>query len=952
MFMYRPSKIDKLVCKRILYVNPRSILFSLLAVALLLGFVSGMDGGTALAQMNSSYTRFQQKMMPQQKKSANIAAGNTAVLTYKNDTSRTGQNTNETILTTSNTNSMQFGKHVSYSVDGQVYAQPLYVPNLTIAGTAYNVVFAATENDSIYAFDADQTSNVAPLWHVSFLKLPNVTTVSSNAVSCDDISPQHGITGTPVIDGATNTLYVVVNTLEGSNNVYRLHALDITTGQEKAGSPVVIAASGFDPVHQLQRAGLLLLNGRVYIAFGGHCDNPPYHGWIFAYDASTLTQSAVYNDDATGADSGIWQSGQGLAADSNGDIYVMTGNGTFDLNTGGVDAGDTFLKLSTQSGLKVIDSFTPFNQACLSMNDADLGSGGNLLLPTQGGSHPNELIGAGKEGRIYVVDRDHMGGYNTISNVCNNQAPTYVDRIVQEFPANGIVGMWSSPSYWNGPTGQYVYFGGSSDHLKAYSLSNGRLSSTPTSQTIESFSFPGGDPSLSSNGTTPGTGILWTIDRTAILHAYDATNLGTELYNSNQNASRDSLGSYVKFSVPTVANGEVFVGTQNTLTIYGLLAQSFSGSLVGVAGTPAHSVNLTNEGKADWAHWGLTFPTSFDHKAHVGQQISNYSVIGTSSIHQYHSNPNGYSWTDGTPTGSATNSTTGVWIANVGNGFKISVPADTTSRTLKVYVGIWRSQGLFKASLSDNSAPVFNDVILNNQSGASIAVYSLTYKAASAGQTLTASFTVSQSYYPTGNVTLQAATLMGAAVPPSLPPYNNVGISDDSNPTTANYDGSSHSYSAQALQSAGITPGQTVVFNNVTFTWPSPAAGSADNYQAIGQSLPVNPVSGATTLAFLGSSTNGPSIGNAVITYSDGSTQTFQLGFTDWALGGGKAPLSYGNQVVASTTYRNGASGKQSLTIDVFYAEVALTPGKTVISVTLPSTLNQGKLHVFAVGTR
>ena len=948
----RPSKIDIFAYRHVFCFSPRSILTSLLAVALLVTFVSGMDGGTALAQKNALYKHFQQLMTPQQKKSAKTAASNTAVLTYKNDLSRTGQNTNETLLTTSNTNSMQFGKHVAYSVDGQVYAQPLYDPNLTIGGTTHNVVFAATENDSVYAFDADQTSNVAPLWHDSFIKPPNVNTVSSNDVSCNDISPQYGITGTPVIDAATNTLYVVANTLEGSNNIYRLHALDITTGLEKAGSPVVIATSGFDPVHQLQRAGLLLLNGRVYIAFGGHCDNPPYHGWIFAYDASTLTQSAVYNDDVTGADSGIWQSGQGLAADSNGDIYVMTGNGTFDLNTGGVDAGDTFLKLSTQSGLKVIDSFTPFNQACLSQNDADLGSGGNLLLPTQSGSHPNELIGVGKEGRIYVVDRDHMGGYTTIPNVCNNQAPSNVDKIVQEFPANSIGGMWSSPSYWNSPSGQFVYFGGSNDHLKAYSLNNGRLSSSPTSQTIESFTYPGGDPSLSSNGTMPGTGILWTIDRTATLHAYDATNLGTELYNSNQNASRDSLGSYVKFSVPTVANGEVFVGTQNTLTIYGLLAQSFSGSLVGVTGTPAKTVNLTNDGKADWAHWGLTVPTSFDHKAHVGQQISSYSVIGTSKVNQYRSNPNGYSWTDGTPTGSATNTTTGVWIANVGNGFKISVPADTTSRTLKVYVGIWRSQGLFKATLSDNSAPVFSDVILNNQSGATIAVYSMTYKAASAGQTLTASFTVLQSYYPTGNVTLQSASLIGAAVPPLLPPYNNVGISDDTNPKAANYDGSTHSYSAQALQSVGITPGQPMVFNNVTFTWPAPAAGAADNYKAIGQSLPVNPVSGATTLAFLGSATNGPAIGNAIITYSDGSTQTVQLGFTDWALSGGKAPLSYGNLVAAITTYRNGANGKQSLTIDVFYAEITLIPGKTAVSVTLPSTLNQGLLHVFAIGTK
>ncbi|MFL5664344.1 MAG: hypothetical protein ACJ8BW_23820, partial [Ktedonobacteraceae bacterium] len=550
------------------------------------------------------------------------------------------------------------------------------------------------------------------------------------------------------------------------------------------------------------------------------------------------------------------------------------------------------------------------------------------------------------------VNRDNMGKYNTVSTACTNQNVTNVDKIVQELPPGVVGGLWSSPSYWNGPNGQNVYFAGSNDHLKAFRLTNGLLSTAPTSQTVETFNFPAGDPSISSNGTTQGTGILWIVTPGKILHAYDATNLGTELYNSNQNASRDSLGSYVKFSVPTVANGKVFVGTANTLTIYGSLQQQFTGSLVGVTGTPASTVNLTTEGTGDWAHWGLTTTTSFDHKKSVSQQISNYTLIGNTAIHQYHTNPNGYTWTNGTPTASATNTPTGIWVNNVGNGFKITVPADTTSRTLKVYVGIWKSQGSFTASLSDNSAPGFTDATLANTGGASIAVYALTYKAASAGQKLTVTFTVLASYVSTGNVTLQSATLTGPVSSPPPPSYNNVGTSNDTNTTAANLDGGGYSYSAQALQSAGVTPGQPVVFNNVTFTWPSPAAGSPNNYKASGQALPIAPVSGATTLAFLGSSTNGPSIGTATITYTDGTTQTFQLGLSDWVLAGGKVPPSYGNQTAVTTNYRNGPTGQQTVKTYVFYTDVALTPGKTVVSVTLPSTLNQGHLHIFAVGTK
>ena len=502
------------------------------------------------------------------------AATISPVLTYKYDTSRTGRNSNETILNTGNVNGTQFGRRVSYPVDGQVYAEPLFMPGLTISGHTHNVVFVETEHDSVYAFDADQKSAIAPLWHTSFL-INGAKTVSSSDVNCSDISPQYGITGTPVIDPASATLYVVAYTNENGTLIYRLHALNITTGQNKV-TPVVITASvkgtgdgsvngviTFNPVHQLQRGALLLLNGTIYITFGSHCDLFPFHGWLLAYNSSTLQHSATYNDSRNGSNSGIWEAGNGPATDTSGNIFLATGNGNFDLNSGGVDAGDTMLKLSTTNGaITRAGYFTPFNQSCLNPKDFDLGSGGVLLLP-----NTNELVQAGKEGRIYVVNRTNMGKYTVDPNLrcgTSEENRTDIDNIVQELAPGTIGGMWSSPAYWNGPNGNYVYFSGSGDHTKAFKLTNGKLSTSPTSHTPETSGFPGANPVISSNGTTAGTGILWEIDSSKTLRAYNAANLATRLFSG-------SIPSYVKFSVPTVANGRVFVGTQSTLEIYGLL---------------------------------------------------------------------------------------------------------------------------------------------------------------------------------------------------------------------------------------------------------------------------------------------------------------------------------------------------------------------------------------------
>jgi len=513
--------------------------------------------------------------------SAIPAIAGSSVTTYKGNKYRTGNYSAETILNTSNVNAAQFGKRVTYPVNGQVYAQPLFVPHLLVNGAIHNVVFVATEHDSVYAFDADSTTAISPLWSTSFLT-SGATPVLASDVSCDDVSPEIGITSTPVIVTSSNTLYVVAFTKENGSLIYRLHAIDITTGHEKPGSPIVIQGNSggiaFDPSHERQRGALLAVNGQVYVSFGAFCDLPPDYGWIISYRYSSsnalFQQTAIYNDTVIGGGGGIWGAGGGLASDGSGNIYTVTSNGTFNLNTGGPSTGDTVLKLTPQ--LNVIDYFTPFNQLCLAQGDIDLGSGGPLLLPGI-----NEQIVAGKEGRIYVVNNLNMGKFTpdpTLDCSSTEQNRTDIDHVLQEFPPQTIGNYFdgnnfSTPADWN----SRVYFGGVNDYIKAYRLNDRLLSPTPISQTPETFGFPGGNPVISSNGVRSGTGVLWVIDPHAVLCAYDATNLANELYNSNINASRDALDSYVKFTVPTVGNGKVFVGTQTSLAIYGLFATRQSG---------------------------------------------------------------------------------------------------------------------------------------------------------------------------------------------------------------------------------------------------------------------------------------------------------------------------------------------------------------------------------------
>jgi len=496
------------------------------------------------------------------------------VLTNKYNNSRTGQNASETLLTLSNVNSTAFGKQWTFNVDGYVQAQPLYMSGLTINGAAHNVLFVATQHDSVYAIDADTG---ALFWQVSFINpAAGITTVPMNVQGCGNITKfnEVGILSTPVIDPSAGTLYVVAKTQEtvGTTNSYyfRLHALDVTTGMEKLGGPVVISGSSgalnLNSKPEMQRPGLLLSNGTIYIAFGSNGCDLTGRGWLLAYSASTLQQLAVMTTQPDGTyGSSIWQGGTGPAADSDGNVYLSTANGLFDVGSSFPDLGDSVLKLSLSGGaFNVLDYFTPFDQATLSSADMDLGSAAVTILPDQSaGPYAHLLATGGKRGDVYLLNRDDMGQYNFTDN---SQIPQYLPGTLAKYN-------FGSPNYWTDGTTQYVYYLAHNDYLKAFSLSNGSLSATPIAQTSSKLTTVG-LPEISGNGTT--NGIVWIVRSVAgvpLLSAYEATHLYL-LYDSGMaSGNRDSLGTVPHFATPTIANGHVFAGTQSQVVAYGLFPQ-------------------------------------------------------------------------------------------------------------------------------------------------------------------------------------------------------------------------------------------------------------------------------------------------------------------------------------------------------------------------------------------
>ena len=520
-----------------------------------------------------------------------------AVLTYHNDNTRQGVNPNETTLTPSNVNSNSFGRLFSRTLDGYVYAQPLIMTNVSIPGKgSHNVVYVATEHNSVYAFDADDASgaNASPLWQISFLG-PGVTTVPSGDTGTSDITPEVGITSTPVIDPVSGTIYFEVKTKEGVAYVHRLHALDIRTGLEQTNfnSPSVISCSNYpgvgngtgndndggnpphvlwNPLKEHCRPALTLLNGVVYLSFASHGDNQPYHGWFFAYNATNVSQQlGVYNATPNGLEGGFWDGGDGPTVDPQGNLYLQTGNGTFDGGANITTSNNysmSVLKLATTNGLSLVDYFAPANAVALSGADQDLGSSGPMVLPDSAGSaaHPHLLVGGGKTAPIYLIDRDNMGRFN---------GTTGTNKIVQQFNGGPGGDRDVSPTFFNNT----LYIIDFNSRIGAYQITNALFNTTPVESPDTYDNKGGASVSISANGTS--NAIAWAIYNSGgnpttpcILRAYDASNLTKKLYSSDQVASRDSAGDAVKFTLPTIANGMFYVVEQYSLAVY-VLAGAF-----------------------------------------------------------------------------------------------------------------------------------------------------------------------------------------------------------------------------------------------------------------------------------------------------------------------------------------------------------------------------------------
>jgi hypothetical protein len=850
------------------------------------------------------------------------------VTTAHNDVARTGQNTQEVTLTTANVNSAQFGKLFTATVDGYVYAQPLYVSNVSIAAGTHNVIYVATEHDSVYAIDAD---NGTIYWQINLIPSGGRTIVGNTDIGsgCDDIIPEIGISGTPVIDLSSGTLYVVTKAYVGGKAVQQLHALDIATSAEKFGGPVAIQASvpgtasdakkgvlTFNSMQENQRPALLLDNGHIIIGWGSHCDFNPWHGWLMSYNATTLTQEAVYNSTPNGTEGGIWMSAGGPAADASGNIYFSTGNGDWN---GTTDLGDSIIKVGLPSGgaFPLLDYFTPYNQAYMYANDDDVSSSGPLLLPALP-SGQQLLTLMAKVGTIYDVDSNDMGGY------CVNQTPACTNsdpQIVQEIP-NATTGVWGTPAYWNGN----IYWGGHNDSLSAFSFdtTTGNISSKRTSQTAVIFGYPAPTPSISANGST--NGIVWVLNNNSydsactstatcqILYAYDATNLGHLLYTSSQAANnRDVPGGEIKFATPTVANGKVYVGSQYAVSAFGVLNNGTTAAPgpvfnpVGGTYTSAQIVTLTDSIPGATIYYTLdgTTPTTGS-TLYTGpfksSATTTVNAIATAS---------GYS---NSPVTSAT--------------YTINITAPTVATPV-----FTPAAGTYTSAQS---------VTLTDSTPGAAIYYTLNGSTPTTSSTLyTGAFTVSSTTTvnaiavatgytnsPVGTATYGIYTSGTAPVSVSLISADKLyAIGTAGTPVTGGgIDGNGNAY-------AGSLLGTSVSYGGVTYTLSPAGTKSATTATTI-----TLPAGNFTTLSLLGTGVNGNHLNQVfTVTYTDGTTTNFTQSLSDWAVFQG-----YAGEAVALTmpSYVLSSGATQAASRNLYAYTFALNGAKTVQSLTLPLTTN------------
>ena len=521
-----------------------------------------------------------------------------AVLTARGDLTRLGLDDQEPALSPAAVSARKFGRRISYPVDGKIYAQPLYLPGLRIGGREHNVVIVATEHDSVYAFDADATTAhgapPAPLWRVSLL-MPGARPFEAMTDRigslpgrlCDSITPQVGVTSTPVADWPAKAIFVMALDVEHGLLTYRLHALDVYTGRDRRPATAVravVPGDGIDSRHgqvvfrateEQQRLALTEVAGTVYAGFGSWCDVPPFHGWLIGFSAATLARTIVYNDTPDAYGGGLWESQAGLTADAHGHLFLVSGDGPFNLSRGGRDAGDTVLEMVPQDGtLRVVDYFTPFNQLCLARHDLDLGSGSPLTVPGAG-----ELILAAKSGAVYVLDQSSLGGYHTTPGLCAPaaEARTDVDQIRQELPDGTVAGgVWGTWAYWAQGTVRFVYASGAAGRLTQWRLRrDGTIDPVPVAQAPAAFSYPGAIPVTTGNQGRPGSALVWTVGQAhgTVLRAFAADDVADELWSSDRDAAANGMrpGEFGHFTVPVTADGQVIVADQDYLDIYGML---------------------------------------------------------------------------------------------------------------------------------------------------------------------------------------------------------------------------------------------------------------------------------------------------------------------------------------------------------------------------------------------